>query len=71
MVAWPDLGSQHGGVGRGLVTVSLHLHAAGHPEEGWVEGEGIEVRRRLDRLGEKEKCEQVEGEEEQEGRGTE
>ena len=25
------LSGQHGGVGRGLVTVSLHLHATGHP----------------------------------------
>jgi hypothetical protein len=29
------LSGQHGGVGRGLVTVGLHLHATGHPIK-WV-----------------------------------
>merc|ERR1719229_36678 len=29
------LSSQHSGVGRGLVAVSLHLHAASHPADGF------------------------------------
>jgi hypothetical protein len=30
------LGSQHGGVGRGLVTIGLDLHAARHSADGFA-----------------------------------
>jgi hypothetical protein len=33
------LGSQHGSVGRGLVTVRFHLHAAGDAADGFATGE--------------------------------
>merc|ERR1719391_16712 len=33
------LGGQHGGVGRGLVTIGLHLHAAGHADDGLPSGQ--------------------------------
>jgi len=33
------LGGQHSGVGRGLVTISLHFHASGHPADGFPAGQ--------------------------------
>lgn len=33
------LGSQHGGVGRGLVTVSLDLHTTGDTADGFTAGQ--------------------------------